>query len=406
MLVPLAAMLIWGGGAGGLNAATPRLFPDLSFRYPVGDTNAANPLEGTEGPKVLATGDFNGDGLADVVSGNLDGSISVLLGRLDGRLSDQILAPATNLLANSSLRAVAVGDFNNDGRVDVAVGDIARQGVVLLLGNGGGSLEQFGRVDVGPVRALAAADLNRDGNVDLVVACGPPDCDQCVVDNLPNPANRFLCVLLGNGDGTFQAPRYLLSPGVAACFYQVAAADLNQDGHLDVLALDLSLRLKDVVQKRIWIFTNDGLANFTADEPQLVLMPAGAGPRAFSVGYLDETVTNQASPPAGATLDIVVANRDSASLDIFLNRGGLSFDPPTTLHAGDSPRGVAVGDLDGDGLADLVVVNRNVNTISVLRGLGGGRFDLPTIELPTGASPREVVLADFTGDGLLDAAGV
>ena len=404
ILVQLAAFLVWGGVPGCLDAAAPRLFPDLSFRYPVGDTNAVNPLEGTEGPKVLATGDLNGDGLADVVSGNLDGSISVLLGRLDGRLSDQILAPATNLLTSNSIRAVVVADFNNDGKMDVVVGDIARQGLVLLLGHGDGSLEQFRRTDVGPVRALAAADLNRDGNMDLVVACGPPDCDQCVVDNLANPTNRFLCVLLGNGDGTFQAPRYLLSPGAAACFYQVEAADLNQDGHLDVLALDLSLRPKKVVQKRILIFTNDGLANFTTDQPQVTLIPAGAGTRAFSLGYLDETVTNHASLPPGATLDIVVANRDSSSLDIFYNRGGLRFDPPTTLHAGDSPRGVAVGDLDGDGLAELVVVNRNANTISVLRGLGGGRFDLPTVELPTGASPREIVLADFNGDGLLDVA--
>ncbi|MCX6902364.1 MAG: FG-GAP-like repeat-containing protein [Verrucomicrobia bacterium] len=396
LIVQLAAFLAWGGAADFLHAATPRLFPDLTFRYPVGDTNAHNPLEGTEGPKVLASGDLNGDGLADVVSGNLDGSVSVLLGRPNGTLGDQILAPATNLLASSSIRAVVVADFDHDGKPDVVVGDIAHQGVVVLLGNGDGTLRPFGRTFIGPVRALAAADLNEDGKVDLVVACGPPDCDQCPIETLPNPANRFLCVLLGNGDGTFQAPRYLLSPGVVACFYQVAAADLDQDGHLDVLVLDL--------QKRIQIFINDGLANFTADAPQQVLIPSGAGPRAFSLGYLDETVTNNATPPAGATLDIVVANRDSSSLDIFLNRGGLIFDPPTTLHAGDSPRGVAVGDLDGDGLADLVVVNRNVNTISVLRGLGGGHFDLPTVEWPAGASPREVVLADFNGDGLLDAA--
>src|SRR5690242_12029086 len=64
------------GSVAGAPAAYPRLFPDLIDRYTVGDTNASNPISNTEGPKTVIAADLNQDGLADVISGNLDGSIS------------------------------------------------------------------------------------------------------------------------------------------------------------------------------------------------------------------------------------------------------------------------------------------------------------------------------------------
>jgi hypothetical protein len=396
--------------AGDTNGPWPRLFPDLVQRYVTGDTNFHNPLEGTEGPKALATGDLNGDGLTDVVAGNLDGSLSVLLAQPARTFSSQLIVPATGMLSNSSIRAVVVADFNQDGKPDVVAGDIASKGLIFLAGRGDGSLETVARIPLGPVRSLAAADFNHDNRLDLLVGCGPPDSDIVKFRNLQDPnalTNRFLCLLLGQGDGTFLPPRYLLSPGVRACFYDVAAADVNQDGTIDAIALDFSqwLIFEDVAtQKRLFIFTNDGLANFTVDLPQLVLHPKGEGARAFCVGYVDEKITNGAPVSAGATLDLVVANRDSSSLDVFLNLGGLKFAEPKTLYAGDSPRGIALGDLDGDGLADLVVANRNNNTISVMPGTGGGEFAVPAVELPAGVSPREIVLADFDGDHVLDAA--
>ena len=99
--IGLAVCLFAMTALGDTNSPLPRLFSDLVQRYATGDTNVHNPLEGTEGPKVLATGDLNRDGLADLVAGNLDGSISVLLGSRESALGDQILMPATGVLSNS-----------------------------------------------------------------------------------------------------------------------------------------------------------------------------------------------------------------------------------------------------------------------------------------------------------------
>jgi hypothetical protein len=404
--VALVAALLAAPPGDGL-AAGPRLFPDLTLRFPVGDPDAENPISDTEGPKTLVAADMNGDGLADVIAGNLDGSLSVLLGRTNGTLAPQLLVPASGLLSNASLRALVAADFNGDGRLDLAAADIAGESVILLLGNGDGTMLPHARTALGPARALAAADFNHDGHVDLVVACSPPDCEGCLGLGDTNASSRFLCILDGRGDGTFAPPRFLLTPGTPACFYDVDAADLDGDGDVDVVSLDFSrcTVIAGIVSRtrRLQVFANDGSGGFASNAPDRVLETAGEGPRAFRLAYLDERSVGGTNPP-GATLDLVVANRDSSTLDVFLNLGGLDFTNANSFHAGARPRDVAVGDLDGDGRADLVVVNRGANSISVLRGLGGGAFTPPQEEYPTGVSPRQVALGDFNGDGALDAA--
>lgn len=362
------------------------LFPQLGLRYAIGDPNRTNPISDTEGPKCVACADLNADGLADVITGNLDGTVSVLLANGGNAVHEQALFEA-----GGSIRAVACADFNGDGCLDVAAADITR-GVRILPGDGNGALGTPDCIEMKNARALAAADCDGDGNVDLLVACSPPDCETFGV-----ACPGVLSMLRGRGDGTFRSPEPLVDewPG---CFYDVALADLDADGRVDAIALDLPVA---GATGRVLIFDGRGDGTF---EPLELIPTEGRGSRALCVACVDERSIDGV-PPAGATPDLLVANRDGGTVDVLCGRTDSGFSQVVTVQVGDSPRAVAAGDLDGDGLAELIVVNRNVNTISVLQGLGEVRFSRP-LEFPAGTSPRQIVLGDITGDGALDAAVV
>jgi len=379
---------------------TTRLFPNLVQRYYTDDPNARNPIGFTEGPKNLAAGDLNGDGLADIVTANLDGSLSVLLARPGGSFSEQLLTPARGLLEKGSLREVELADFNGDGLLDAAAADIARKAVVILNGAGDGRFEPSQLLALGaPARGLAVGDIDKDGFFDLVVIASRPDCEQtrgdhdnaCRQGNVPLQWAASVWILRGRGDGTLNPPQ-LLCPPFCGCLYDVEITDLEGDGFPDILVLDL-------LSSQLRIFKGVGAGAFSVASP-LHIPPGGS--RAFAVGYVDEQWL-EGSPPEGATFDLVVADRDRGVLYVFLGEGNGSFGKPITISAGEAPRDIAPADLDGDGYLDLVLTNRNRNTISVLAGLGDGSFR-PVGYWRTGTSPRHVVLADFNGDGAVDAA--
>src|SRR5262249_37173934 len=140
---------------------------------------------------------------------------------------DGSFRPRTDRTVGADARAVVVGDFNGDGRLDVAAAEQLSHSVSVLLGNGDGTFAPprafaASGQDFSPV-SMAVGDVNGDGRADLVIN-STGGLDSVIAQ---------LGVVLGNGDGTFRAP-ILEGPGTTGGDGDVALADFNNDGRLDV----------------------------------------------------------------------------------------------------------------------------------------------------------------------------
>jgi hypothetical protein len=279
---------------------------------------------------------------------------------------------------------VAVGDLNGDGRLDLAVaGD---SGVSIWLGNGDGTFQAGPTYAAGSEsQSVAIGDLNGDGHLDLAVA------------NSNFTAAGTISVLLGKGDGTFQAAASYV---VDLYPVSVAVADFNGDGLADLVVANEGVTPGSGT---LSVLLGRGDGTFQLIAP----FADGSSPRSVAVGDFN----------GDGKQDVVTANfyqgtvRSGAEIiesdvRVLLGNGDDTFQAPQTYTAGTGPWSVAVGDFNGDGVADLAVANQGGVLdqgfgVSILLGNGDGTFRAAQ-DYQVGSRPIAVAVGDFNGDGRLD----
>jgi hypothetical protein len=319
-------------------------------------------------PRQVAAADFNSDGIPDLVTANSGGgTVSLLTGNGDGTFQTQ-----PTFAIGSLALAVATGDLNGDGKPDLVTANFTDNTVSVLLGNGDGTFQTQQTFAVGPgPDAVAVADLNGDGKRDIITA---------------NYDRGTVSVLLNNGDGTFQpAESFAVGQGPTG----VAVADVNGDGIPDIITTNYA-------SGTVSVLLGNGDGTF---QPQQTFT-VGTGPQAVAVADLNDD----------GRPDLVVANYGEGTVSGLLNqtaRGAhvVTFAPEQPFNVGPNPQAVAVG-LANDGSTEVVTANSGADTLSVLRnetprGAASASFAAAQT-LPVGMGPDAVAVADLNGDGIPD----
>jgi VCBS repeat protein/FG-GAP repeat protein len=344
-------------------------------------------------PSSIAVGDFNNDGKLDIVVSNFSSNtIAVFLNNGDGTFGAPIVSQVQ--ITALGLGPLAVGDFNEDGKLDVVVATIAgEQADIVLLGNGDGTFHQLPPIpnSFGFFHARVA-DLNGDGHLDFVTG-----------------DNGNISVFLGNGDGTFNFSGPLPQASFPGTYLGIVLGDFNGDKKLDIVACDLGAQPSPEGTLVFYAGNGDGTfqsptafpfppsspsalasADFNGDGkldimigyPGMAAIALGNGDGTFQVGTLlpvyeaTSFVLNAGMVLATGDFDLdgkpdaLVGDFHLGIVTLVLNDGIGKIPPPAgtqyqfTLEPG--IQDMAVGDLNGDGLPDMVITNGIANQITVI----------------------------------------
>jgi VCBS repeat protein len=381
----MAASQSYAPGAVSTNASPP-LFTSAVI-YASGATNNTY---------SVAVADVNGDGKADifVANGNQqngsNGSVGVLLGNGNGTFQPAVTYDSGAAFADS----VVVADVNGDGKPDIIVANTGTDNgdgsVGVLLGNGDGTFRAAATYDSGGQGAVSVvvADINLDGKRDILVANGCFGIGNCVSGSVG--------VLVGNGDGTFQPVLNYDDGGLLTT--AVAVADVNGDGKPDMLVANLTPFSLEPNSVGVRLGNGDGTFQSEA------FYVTGGTNGATSVAAADVNLDGKA--------DLLVVNY-FGGVSVLLGNGDGTFQPATTYASGGSNNGgpgLAVADVNGDGMADLLVANYAGycapdcgGALDVLLGNGDGTFQAVVSYSSAGYGVQSVVVADLNGDGKPDA---
>jgi FG-GAP-like repeat len=311
-------------------------------------------------PQFVAVGDFNKDGKLDMAVNNYNGgnagTVSIFLGNGDGTFQ-----PKVDYATGNGPVVVITADFNHDGNLDLAVANDTGSSVSVLLGNGDGTFQAHKDYPAGSFpHWVATADFDGDGYDDLAVS---------------NEGASDVGVFLNNGDGTFGAMK---TYPTASEPWAVSTGDFNKDGKQD-------LAVTCYYDGTACVLLGNGDGTFGTYKEY----PVGNGPAAIVTADV-----NQDGNP-----DLVAAIYNSGNTGVaavLLGNGDGTFKTAMDATAGLGPDGVAVGDFNGDGIPDLVVANLIGNNMSVLLGNGDGTYQTQQ-PFNTGSFPIGVAASPLGG---------
>jgi YD repeat-containing protein len=315
-------------------------------------------------PDSIALGDLDADGDLDFVFvdsffGYGSDTLSILLNNGNGTFGTQ-----TNYALNNSVQSIAVGEVNNDGKLDLIIANYFDDSVSVLLNNGDGTF--VAKTDYAAGRSpssVTLGDVNGDGQVDILTS---------------NYSDDSVSVRLNNGDATFSpAVNYTVGSGPES----VALGDVNSDGNLDLVVANYGYG------SDVSVLLNNGDGTFRAKTDYTV----ASNPKSVALGDVN----------SDGRLDLVTANYSDSSVSILLGNGDGTFAAKVDYLVGDVPSSVALGDVNSDGRLDLVTANYSDSSVSILLGNEDGTF-ATKVDYAVGTNPSFVVLKDLNSDGRLD----
>jgi FG-GAP-like repeat len=370
---PAIALFVFGVGcAMTFSEVSAQVATFTTQRYPlIGNTHIA--------------ADLNGDGRVDLAGSNANAA-SVMLGNGDGTFR-----PKTDFPLGMQTQAVAAGDFNSDGRMDLMVTlNTPQLSLALLTGTGTGTFNAptfFPNTSGFDSPAIAATDLNGDSRLDLVVMHG------IACFTAPCRAARSITILLGNGNGTFQTPSEI---DVGTGPNSMAVLDLNRDGIKDVAIGGGNTELS--------ILLGAGNGTFVR-QPVVTLVPGGdpfSASNDVGVGDLNRDTI----------LDLVVPLGNGHGNAILIGNGNGTFQVRSRIQIDETfaPLHVAVADYNRDGFLDIArTMGDGTNgLLQILRGNGDGTFRAPNRYLvpPPSRGGIMILAGDWNGDAKPDIAFV
>jgi hypothetical protein len=340
---------------------------------------------------AIVTGDFNGDGIPDfaTASDSATTQLMVSLGNGDGTFQTSVGSVVSTDPTLTGANSLTAGDFNADGITDVMMTFGSGNAAVVMLGNGDGTFKAGQVLHITPLQGssyaylgdIVTADFNGDGIEDIALA------------NDPEQGTGSIQVFFGNGDGTFNTnPTNLLSvatTGGPTTALHIVTADLNGDGKADLVTFSH-------LDGTIGVLLGNGDGTFQTLTPYAT----GLGTRSGAVGDINNDNFPDIVAPIYDTGEIAVLinNHDGTFSGpqtfpaAYSNNGALNPFP--------GPTSVALGDVNNDGNLDIVVADNNFNQVSVIYGNGTeslANFWATTLVNTSGA-PTQVITANLTGN--------